>query len=269
MSLRPRHWFTFVCLGLIVVLNACAAPQATAATALASANSVVEQWLTDARPMLSALSQVPEARGDDVSACTAIMAAKLKTAAQYTTFGAAHADGNLFCTSQVQTAPANISDRAYFQRAKSTKDFSVGDYQIGKVTKKQSVGLGFPILDASNNFQGVVLAPLDLDWVNQQLSRQNLPASAELVLIDSQGTVLARIPDAPDWVGKSVKDTPLGRTMLNQLTGTANLVGLDSKTRAYAFTNPKGSNQNWFLAVGIAGFGISATEAVVYHAGVR
>lgn len=244
--------FVFAVIGLSGLLAACGgtSPDA-AANALAPFTTDLEKLIADTKTTLMPLAQLPVAQGNDAAACTTVMADKLKSYAQYTTFGAAHLDGTLFCTSQPITAPTKILDRAYFQRALQTKDVSVGDYQIGKVTGKKSVGVGYPILDGSNTPQGIVLSPVDLDWLNQHLSTLSLPADAEMVMLDSEGSILAHAPLRPDLIGKPAADSPLGKAMLTQVDGSGEFAGFDGVTRVYKFTAPKGSNKNWFVAVGL------------------
>jgi Cache domain len=250
-SLKPLT-FLFTAILFTTLLLACSnSPAKPDVNTFAPYLDVLDKIITDTKTALIPLSQLPEARGNDAAACTAVMAEKLKSYTQYTTFGAAHLDGTLFCTSQVQTAPANILDRAYFKRAVETKDISVGDYQIGKVTGKKSVGIGYPILDSSNNVQGIVLSPVDLEWLNQHLAALQLPADAELVLLDSQGNILAHVPGAPDMLGKPAADSPLTKAMLAQSATDGVFTGLDGVSRSYLLGSPKNSNNNWHLALGL------------------
>lgn len=241
------------CLGALGMLAACGGGNSTDAAkqAVGILSTDIARVLADARPVLAALAQLPEARGDDTAACTKIMAEKLQGYPQFTTFGAAHLDGNLFCTAQPQTSAVTITDRAYFHRALESKDLGVGDYQIGKVTGKQSAGLGFPLLDPSGNPQGIVLAPIDLDWLNQRVANLKLPAGANALVVDSQGVILATNLDPKTYVGKPLSESVLGEAMMRQTEGAGEFAGPDGVTRVYAFTAPAGSNKNWFVAVGL------------------
>lgn len=251
--MRTKLSCILLCLGALGMLAGCAGTSSTDAAkqALGTLSADIAQVLADARPVLVALAQVPEARGDDADACTRVMAEKIKTYPQFTTFGAAHLDGNLFCTAQAQTAAVSIDDRAYFHRALESKDLGVGDYQIGKVTGKQSAGLGFPVLDAAGKAHGIVLAPVDLDWLNQRVANLKLPAGANALVVDSQGVILATNIDPKMYVGKPLSESVLGDTMMRQIEGTGEFAGPDGVMRVYAFTAPAGSNKNWFVAVGL------------------
>lgn len=239
------------CVFIGAIASACggASPDA-AANALKPFTADVEKLLAETRGVLTPLAQ-DDARGDGVVACNALMAEKGKAYPQYTALGVAALDGTLFCLSTPQSTPANILDRTYFQRALQTKDFAIGDYQIARVTRKKAFGIGYPILDASNTPQGIVLAPVDLDWLNQRLAAISLPSGAELVMLDSQGTVVAHLPSQMDLVGTAIGDTPLGKAMLSQTDGSGEFAGVDGVTRLYKFTSPNGSNKNLIMAVGL------------------
>ena len=65
------------------------------------------------------------------------------------------------------TNTVNLADRSYFQRALSSRAFSIGDYQVGRISGKPSFDLGYPVFAPSGRIQAVVFAALDLDWVNR------------------------------------------------------------------------------------------------------
>jgi hypothetical protein len=65
------------------------------------------------------------------------------------------------------TNTVNLADRSFFQRALSTRDLSIGDYQVGRISGKPSFNLGYPVIDPSDQVQAVVFAALDLDWFNR------------------------------------------------------------------------------------------------------
>ena len=250
-----RNIFVLVLVACVLgALSACGggATADAAKQSLAIVNNDMTQILADARALLIELSQIQEVRGVDPGACEKVMRTRYNNNPEFTAFGMAIPDGTLVCLSQMQTSPANIADRAYFQRAFQSKNFSVGDYQIGKATNKPSVGLGYPLLDSAGNVFGVVLAPIDLDWLNRRLANLKLPNGAQALIVDSQGTVLATTTDPQTWTGKSIAGSALGKAMLAQKQGAGEFAGADNVTRVYAFASPTGSNNNWVVAVGLA-----------------
>ncbi len=56
------------------------------------------------------------------------------------------ADGIVFCSGLPMTGQVYVGDRAYFRRARETRDFAIGDYQIGRITGKATLNFGHPVL---------------------------------------------------------------------------------------------------------------------------
>src|SRR3972149_4765958 len=144
--------------------------------------------------------------------------------------------GDLFCSALSFTGRINVADRAYFRRAVETRDFAIGEFQIGRVTKKPTLNLGYPVLDEEARVQAVVFVALDLAWLNELAAKAQLPSGSVLTVVDHKGTILARYPDHEKWVGQSMPEAPIVRAMLAQREGTAEVAGLDGVSRLFAFT---------------------------------
>ena len=67
----------------------------------------------------------------------------------YANLGAFEPDGDVFCNGVPLTGPVNSADLPWFQRTVQTRDFAIGDYQIGRITGIPVLVYGYPILDAS------------------------------------------------------------------------------------------------------------------------
>lgn len=211
------------------------------------------QLIASTRQLLMSLAQLPAVRAPGAASCHKVLADLLKPHPYYTNLGVATPDGRVHCSALPLTQTVNIADRSYFQRAVRFRDFGVGDYQIGRITGISAINFGYPILDAGGSVQAVVYAALNLSWVNQLATGIELPAGSTLTVVDSRGTILARYPDPEKWVGKSMGETPLIKTMLGPHgEGTAELDGMDGVTRLYAFAplhnSPSG---NAYVSVGI------------------
>jgi len=81
-----------------------------------------------------------------------------------------------------------------------------------------------------------VFASLSAAWFNRIASEMQLPAGASLIVIDSQGMILAQDPDPSRWTGKYFPQSALVQTIRSQKEGTTELPGLDGVRRLFAFT---------------------------------
>ena len=218
---------------------------------VASANQA--RLIEGARQLLIALAELPEVRGGDPAECQTLLAALLKQYSLYANLGAADLNGDVWCSAVPFADRVNIADRAYFQRVESTNDFAVGEYQIGRITGQATLNFGYPVLDDAGERQGIVIAALDLTWLSQLAAEAQLPSGAALTVIDQKTTILARYPDAEQWVGKSVADAPLVKAIVNSSgrEGTVETLGLDGVVRLYAFTPLSGAPEAGYVYVSV------------------
>jgi signal transduction histidine kinase/HAMP domain-containing protein len=194
-----------------------------------------QRLIEGARQLLLALAHALPVQKRDARACSALLATLLKQVPLYAILGASEPDGRIFCSGLPLTAPVNNADRAYFQRAMATRDFAIGDYQVGRISGKATVSFGYPVVDEAGQVRALVFAALDLNWLNQLVGEGRLPPGWTLTVIDRHGTILTRHPHPDQWVGKSVPETPLVRAILPRRRGTAEAAGLDGVPRFYGF----------------------------------
>ena len=209
---------------------------ATLRLARAAASSA-RQMTVGIRPLLMALAQLPAVQEQNTAECDQLFADFLKQNSQLTNIFAADASGNLFCSALPHEGPVNASDRLYFQRALQTHDFSVGDYQIGRISKKPTVGFGYPVLNATGQVQAVVGVALDLRWLEYFVTTTDLPIGSVITVIDRNATILARYPDPENLQGQVLPDAPLLKEVLAKHEGTLHRKGLDNIKRLHAFTS--------------------------------
>ena len=212
------------------------------------------QLIAATHQLLFMLSQLPAVKQPaTATACSRILAELRKPYPYYTNFGVSTPDGRIFCSALPMARPVNNADRSYFRRAIQSRDFGIGDYQIGRITGISTINFGYPVFDVGGNIKAVVFAALDLSWLNKLIAGIELPSGSTLMVVDSRGTILARLPESDKWVGKSMRTASLVNAMLDrQREGTAELQGLDGVTRLYAFAplhnSPAG---NVYVSVGI------------------
>lgn len=173
------------------------------------------------RHLLGALASVSEVRERRGASCSALFA-RFKTGyPHYANLGAIGPDGYTFCSAVPLTERTKAGDRSYFRRAVETRDFAIGDYQIGRITGMPVVVLAYPSFDNAGRLRTVVFAALDLTWLNQLAVRARLPAGSVLTLLDDKGTIINRYPEPEKWIGKKYPETQLVRTVLANPGGGA------------------------------------------------
>lgn len=221
-------------------------------TTLASKSQV--QSIEGVRQLLVALSKLPQVRSNNSVECSSFLTDLRDEYPLYANLGVVELDGKVRCSAVSFRKSINIADLTWFQRALKNSYFSVGDYQIGRITGKPSINFSYPIRDERGRVEAIVYAALDLTWFNQLTTAANLPPDAAFTIIDGKGTILARYPDPEIWVGRHAPEVPIVKTILTQQKeGTVEARGLDGVLRLYAFAPlsgvPEGSNI--YVSVGI------------------
>jgi two-component system cell cycle sensor histidine kinase/response regulator CckA len=204
-----------------------------------------EQMLAGTQQFLRVLAMLPQVQA---AADLAARAARQREACNrflgelneqiplYVNLGVTDAEGNNTCSAIPLPGPVTSADRSWFQEAKRLRRFSIGDYQIGRISGKAVVVGVYPLLAENGEFRGVVFAALDLRWFNELAAEALLPAGSAVAVVDREGRILARAPVLPGAVGKKMQDAPLIRALLaRQGEGTAEAQGLDGVSRLYAF----------------------------------
>ncbi|MBF0549372.1 MAG: GAF domain-containing protein [Deltaproteobacteria bacterium] len=199
---------------------------------LAAANQ--DHFIEGARQLLVAIGHMPAVLDGDISSCNTFFAELLPHYPQYANFFAARPNGELFCSATPIPGPINSPDLQWFQEAIRTRDFSLGNYRVGRITNKPGLVLAHPIFQA-DRIQTVVCASLDIAWLNRIVTKTQIPVDGEYILVDRGGTVLAHNPHHQKWVGQNLAQTKLVNTTIDQQDGIIEAPGLDGLNRIYAY----------------------------------
>ncbi len=181
------------------------------------------QTIREAQLLLQSLAAVPALRGGRASACEEILRQLQADSDRYANFGVAGPDGRVWCSALPMPQPVSVADRSYFQQAVETGRFAVGDYQVGRITGRQSMTFGYPVLDETGRVQAVLFAALDLKWLHRLPTQVKMPPDALVQVVDSEGTILGQHPD--------LRDVPADGKLRASLLGIIRQNGREGVTR--------------------------------------
>ncbi|MDN4058133.1 ATP-binding protein [Massilia sp. YIM B02769] len=170
-------------------------------TNLAAANEA--QSIERARQILVDLASVPDLLGP-TPGCNALLADVLDRNEGYVNFGLIQLNGEVSCSAVPMLHPVNLGDRSHFKRAVSERRFIAGDYVFGRVIRRHTINLTYPVIDHSGNVAAVVFAAMDLAGLDTFVNDINLPPGSVLVTADANGTIISRRPDPERWFGTRV-----------------------------------------------------------------
>ncbi len=203
------------------------------------------------RQILFTLSQLSQIRELDREACSTIFANLLKQSEGYTAFWAARPGGEIFASAPPLNQPINISDRSYYRRLVKTGDFTIGDYEIGRVSGKAAVTLAYPVFEGKARLKVILIAELDLEWLCHCVDLADFPSGSIVTMIDKTGKILFHHPNPEKFFGKSIPESPMVQTILKSGEGVAQGPGLDKVKYIYGFTSLGPGSKDVYVSVGI------------------
>jgi signal transduction histidine kinase len=167
------------------------------------------QQIEAGRQVLLALSQLSAVRTQQLDLCQARLASIIDHYPNYTNFSFTNLNGDVTCSANpLPAAGVNSRGVAWFERVIATREFTIGDYQIGRVTQRPILVLAYPVDDDAGNLIGAMTTGLSLDWLGDWLRNVEPPESARITVTDSAGTIVAIYPHDPAAIGTSLADTP-------------------------------------------------------------
>ena len=212
---------------------------------------LMEQKVGGVRQLLMALSHGQAILQRDAAACNKSLTELKKHFPEYVNFGVADPKGNIFCSVFPITKPVNSRDLAWFKNAIVSQDIGIGNYQIGRITGKQILNIGYAARDESGRIQAVLYAPFHLESLNELFGKIKLGPETVFTMLDRNGTILVRRPDHEKWVGKTIKESDVIKTILTQHEGLIEAYGVDGIMRIYSFIPVAGTDNSIFISIGI------------------
>ena len=195
---------------------------------------------------------MPAVQQQRTEECTSTFADLLKNYPIYTTLALADVNGDIVCTGLPPTQTVNVSDRSWFQKVIQTRNFAVGDYQIGTASKKAIVVFANPIFDMDNQLKSIIFASLDLTSVSELIGRTHLLPGMTFAAFNQDGVALFRYPDPENFVGQQLADLSILEAMRTQGKGTIEGHGLDGVSRLYGFSPLSNISTNTHVLIGIS-----------------
>ncbi len=187
--------------------------------------------------ILSSIARLPKVgRGLPWDECNGAFAARRQLEPNLNNIVLALANGDVICSATPSSGSTNLADRDHFKAAIETREFAVGGYLVGRDTHRPEIGFALPLLDEAGVPRAVIAATLNLAWLEQELAQAKLPEGSRVTVVDGAGIVLARYPDAEQWMGQSTTDLPLWRSIRAKgAEGTEEDIGLDGLRRVVGF----------------------------------
>jgi signal transduction histidine kinase len=214
-----------------------------------------EQALQGTRQILIALANFIREADESPTGCSVFCADLLKQFSRYANIGATKSNGDVFCSAVPLDKPTNAADQSWFRLAVESDNFAIGNFHIGRITGKPVLVLSYPFRFVEGEPASVVFAAIDLKWLNRYIFEieSQLPDGFTITQIDEKSDVLARHPNAEQWLGRSMTQNPVFREVISQKTGVIEARDEQGMPTIYAFTPLYSSfrNRTVYIIIGI------------------
>ena len=192
--------------------------------------------ISQTRQLFMTLSHFPPIKQHSAPETTEIFNQIMSTNPGYTAILGTKPDGITFATYPKKKTPINLIDRGYFREALKTGQFTVGNYVIGRVSGKPTLTMAYPVKGPDGKLLSVLVCGLSTEWLSEILVKANLPRDAHLAVIDAQGLLVARIPPAPQLIGKPKFAPAVTKSLTMHQEGFYEGIGAGGEKRLYGYT---------------------------------
>jgi PAS domain S-box-containing protein len=205
---------------------------------------------TQAERLARALSERARVRSLDPRDCDPELEQIRKLSPQFANIATVDAEGNAICSLLRQEGGArpNIGNPPWLARLKATNGFVIGTPQKGIYSGRWIVVTAYPIRDGRGTVTGAAQVVLDVAALEPVVS-PTLPAGGVAGVIDAEGIIAARSAKAEEFVGRRMRQSPVGRGIFESALATQVVVGLEGIERFYAYKAI--DNTGWYAAVGV------------------
>jgi diguanylate cyclase (GGDEF)-like protein/PAS domain S-box-containing protein len=211
-----------------------------------------QRQIESARLLLVGLANSWEVRRQNFAQCARYFAEVRPSVTHLANLGFADLQGRMLCSALPMPQAVNVSDREYFIGALERSGFSVGRYQIGRVTHVGSVVFAVPVKDVSGSNVGVAFAAFELSAFAPFPDAARLPAHPQFFTLDRDGVVLAAAPAAHGLVGREIPGAPLRQALRAGGAGIVDTLDADGRPTLYAFAPVRSAREAaLFVVLGV------------------
>ena len=164
-------------------------------------------------------------------------------------------DGHVQCSTNNIFVGLDLSDRAYLQKARASRDFVLSDFLLARITSKPVVMAAYPVSAINPEVDSVILAGVNLDWMSKVMSNLGGRSGISAVLVDSAGIILAAPADQMSQIGHPLDSVPLFSAIADKAVGSdaaqgsLSFVAADGSKRALSYALIAGTQARLIISI--------------------
>lgn len=174
---------------------------------------------------------------DHPDSCNSQLASLKPAFPQFANMVVMDADSSVLCAASdpknVFRIPKSPENLTLLERVRQSRQVAVGSFVLMSAPGKRVLPLMGPVIEKDGQIGSFFRVTVDLDWLNQQVNRVQIPANAALLVMDGRGTEIARNPPDHDWpTGTTAPE--FERTLVGKGDFEGEVLGYDGIKRFYS-----------------------------------
>lgn len=211
-----------------------------------------ETSLRQVRQILHIMAAADDMRNLDPASCSGLVSRLLQSTENFSNLGAAHPNGDVFCSARPSTRNINVADRNWFREALSGHDITRGEFVMGRISGKPGVVFGLPMRDAAGSLRATLFIASDITWFDRLTHNFQLPKDWTSTLFHRDGSIVSRHPDPDIWRGAGLDDANRNRLLqaLRSQQGSVVLNDIDGIERIFVLNRLKMADEELVVSIG-------------------
>jgi signal transduction histidine kinase len=166
----------------------------------------VLRTFSDGERLLQRLAQRPEVASGTPESCNAVLGREADARPEYNNLTRTPPSGVIDCAGHPLPRRVSVRHLPSFQRAVSSRTFSVGDFQRSQATGRAVLVLTLPVLQPNGRVRHVLGASLLVSHLDSILAASSMPTGASVFAFDSTGRVVISSTVARPPVEQAIVD---------------------------------------------------------------
>ena len=144
----------------------------------------------NAEQLMTTLAQIPDIKRHNATTTTVLLRDINLKSRHFGNIVITDQKGNVWASALPMTKSFSLEKRRTFNNVLKTKRFSSGEYVVGNISAKATIGFGYPVYNVDGVFDGVIACNLNFNIYDNLLKQQDTPKGVSLNFIDHNGLII-------------------------------------------------------------------------------
>ncbi len=217
-----------------------------------SAAFEIQRFIADVQVVLVTVSHVADVRNIQETGCAAYIADLRPELTHLTGLSVLDLDGRYRCGFKPASAiQGDFSYSPIFLAALKAQAAVIGEYTIGSTSGRPVLPIALAVRDGAGRPLGVLVASLDLAWLDDRLKERGLPPGGSITVADRNGVIIAREPLPERFIGTKIPDQYM-RLVNASESGSEEVMSQDGTRRVLGYVPLSLPPVGLYVSVGLS-----------------